>query len=75
MSLAESVIQILEPLIGHSLASTCVRATALGMGKTSEDLAGDDVAALASNVRYVLAPVAPATTVDRVLGQIQRLAS
>lgn len=75
MSLASDTAEILEPYIGHTVADTCVRATALSVGKSFDTLSAEDVPALASNIRKLLGPVAPAATIDSIVSEIERKAS
>lgn len=61
----------LEPLVGSMAASTCVRATALSLGKSADSLSADDLPALEQNVRRLLGPVAPEPVIAEVLRQIE----
>lgn len=65
------VVSALAPYVGQTVADTCVRATALSLGKTSDDLSPADLAPLASNVRRLLGPIAPATTIAAILQDIE----
>ena len=65
------VVRALTPYVGAMVADTCVRATALSIGKTRESLAPEDLPALEDNIRRLLSPVAPAATIDRVLAEIE----
>lgn len=69
--LSEVAISALEPLVGTTVASTCVRASALSMGKLSTQLDESDLPALEANIRRVLAPVAPVAAIDEVVAQIR----
>ena len=69
--LGEVAIAALEPLLGPIVASTCVRASALSIGKTADDLGASDLPPLEINIRRVLAPVAPVAAIDAVLAQIR----
>ena len=69
--LATTAMGALEPLVGSMAASTCVRATALSLGKTTESLSGDDLPALEENIRRLLGPVAPETVIAEVLREIE----
>lgn len=71
VSLGSDAAEILEPFIGHTAADTCVRATALSLGKTYDTLSSEDVPALSSNVRRLLSPIAPAATVTAILAEIE----
>lgn len=75
MSLASETAEILEPFIGHTVADTCVRATALSVGKSFDTLTAEDVPALATNIRRLLGPVAPSATIDAIVEEIERKAS
>ena len=70
-TLAESVISILEPFVGRMVADTCVRATALSLGKSADDLEAPDMPALESNVRRLLGPVAPRQAIDAIISEIE----
>lgn len=72
-SLASAAIGALEPLVGAMAASTCVRATALSLGKTSDDLAAEDLPALEANFRRLLGPVAPSSVIDQVVAEIREV--
>lgn len=74
MTLAQTISGILEPYVGPMVADTCVRATALSAGKTSDDLGSDDLPRLEENVRRLLRPIAPTMTIDALIGEIKRSA-
>lgn len=59
------------PLVGEMAASTCVRATALSIGKTSDELTLEDMPALEASVRRLLGPVAPSNVITDLLAKIQ----
>jgi hypothetical protein len=69
--LSEVAISALEPLLGPTVASTCIRASALSIGKLANQLDESDLPMLESNIRRVLAAVAPAAAIDAVLAQIK----
>lgn len=75
MSLASDTAEILAPFIGRTVADTCVRATALSVGKSYDTLSAEDVPALAGNIRRLLGPVAPSSTIDSIVQEIERKAS
>jgi hypothetical protein len=54
------------------MADTCVRGTALSIGKTADELTDDDLPALESSMRRLLSPVAPAAVIDDLLAQLER---
>jgi hypothetical protein len=70
-SLAEMVVGILEPYVGRMVADTCVRATALSLGKSSDELIGDDMPALESNIKRLLGPIAPRQTIEDIVAEIE----
>ncbi|MBA4369985.1 MAG: hypothetical protein C0418_00190 [Coriobacteriaceae bacterium] len=72
MNIAEAVKDVLEPYVGHMVADTCVRATALSIGKTSDTLDAADLPPLENNVRKLLLPIAPSSTIDALIAQIER---
>jgi hypothetical protein len=71
-TLRERVIAALTPYVGATVADTCVRGTALSIGKSADELNDSDLPALKSNVRRLLSPVAPSTVIDDLLAQIER---
>lgn len=72
MSLASTVTGILEPFVGPTVADTCVRATALSLGKTSDSLDRADLPRLEESVRKLLRPIAPAATIESLISEIKR---
>jgi hypothetical protein len=70
-ALAERVIVVLGPYVGDTVADTCVRATALSLGKTAEEIQSADFPTLETNVRRLLGPVAPASVIDSLLDEIR----
>lgn len=71
-TLAERARQILEPYVGAMVADTCVRATALSLGKSSDALNPGDMDALATSIKRLLGPVAPLATIDILLSELRR---
>lgn len=69
--LAQAAMAAIGPLVGEIAASTCVRATAISIGKTADDLNAEDMPALEASVRRLLGPVAPANVISNVLASIQ----
>jgi hypothetical protein len=57
----------LGPYVGPTVADTCVRATAISVGKTAADLGPADMPALEASVRRLLQPVAPQSVIDSIL--------
>jgi hypothetical protein len=53
------------------VADTCVRATALSVGKTADSLTYEDLPGLEASIRRLLAPVAASATVDAVIQEIE----
>ena len=70
--MSEQVITVLGPYVGQTVADTCVRATALSLGKTTDDLEAADLPQLEANIRRLLGPVAPATVIDTLVADIER---
>lgn len=70
-SLAESVAAILEPYVGKMVADTCVRATALSLGKSADELVGADMPTMEANVKRLLGPVAPRATIESIVEEIE----
>lgn len=71
MGLGSIAIEALNPFVGSYAASTCVRATALSIGKTSDDLTAADLPALEQNIRRLLGPVAPSAAINQILSDIK----
>ncbi|MDO9557900.1 MAG: hypothetical protein Q7J82_10060 [Coriobacteriia bacterium] len=71
-SLRESVVQSLAPYVGEMVADTCVRATALSLGKMTDELDREDIQTLVANVRRLLAPLAPRDAIDGLIAEIER---
>jgi hypothetical protein len=69
--IATTARSALEPFIGQTAADTCIRATALSLGKTADDLDGNDMPALIGHIRNLLKPVAPVATIDQIVSQIE----
>jgi hypothetical protein len=67
-------MEVLDPLVGSMAASTCVRATALSIGKTSDELVPADLPSLEQNIRRLLGPVAPAAIISQVITDIEERA-
>jgi hypothetical protein len=74
-SVAECVRTVLGPYVGATAADTCVRATALSIGKTTDDLTRADLPALGESIRRLMGPVAPANVIDRLISDIEGRAS
>ena len=72
---AERVVQVLEPFVGRIVADTCVRASALAAGVTSDTLGPEHMPSLEGSVRRLLTPVAPQATIDQLLSGIREEAS
>jgi len=68
----DMIVSVLAPYVGQTQADTFVRATALGLGKTSDDLGAQDMPSIENNVRRLLKPVAPAATIDGIVTEIER---
>lgn len=67
---SESVSRALEPYVGSVVASTCMGATAISLGKTRDEIDREDLPTLEANVRRLLAPVAPRATIDAIIADI-----
>jgi hypothetical protein len=70
-TLGAVAMDVLGAFVGPTAASTCVRATALSMGKTADDLDKSDLPALEQSIRRLLSPIAPASVVSQVLADIE----
>lgn len=72
MSIRDSVLEALTPYVGQMVADTCIRATALSLGKSSEDLGSMDLPAITTSIRRLLAPVAPAGAIENVVRSLDQ---
>lgn len=68
----DHVVSTLAPYVGQAVADTCVRATALSLGKTTDTLTPVDYPILENNVRRLLGPVAPSNVIADLLHTIER---
>jgi len=71
LNLAGLAQEVLEPLVGETVANTCVRATAIRAGKTSDELEIADLPALEDSIRRLLAPVAPAVVIESTIEELR----
>lgn len=69
---SNTVVSTLGPFVGQTAADTCVRATALSLGKTTDDLGTADLPALGASVRRLLGPIAPAAVIEDLIAEIER---
>lgn len=67
----DCIKRALEPYVGGVVADTCLRATALTMGKMYDDLTYEDLPALETSIRKLLAPIAPSSTIDSIIKEIE----
>jgi hypothetical protein len=68
--IAERAVRALMPYVGSTVADTCVRATALTLGKTLDTLSDEDLPAMEDRARRLLEPLLPPATINRVVGDI-----
>lgn len=73
--ISEAVIAVLEPYVGRTVADTCVRATALAVGKTSSELGPGDMPALCASVERLLTPIVPSAALREVVAGVRGAAS
>lgn len=57
----------MDRLAGTAVAGICLRAAAAAAGKSTDSLDAGDAAVVGPVIRGLLAPVAPADAVDRLL--------
>lgn len=62
----------LEPYVGPVVADTCIRATALSLGKMTDELSEADLPAIEGSMRKLLAPVAPAAAIETMVANVTR---
>lgn len=68
--LVDSARRALTPYVGPIAADTCLRATALSAGKTSDDLGVADLPVIDASIRRLLSPIAPSSAIDAILKEI-----
>ncbi len=73
MELYRKIIQVLEPYMGKMLAETCVRGTALTLGKSSDTLSRSDIPLLEPNIKKYLAGVAGQGSIEKILKEIREI--
>ena len=69
-TIAEHAETVLSPYLGRAGASTCVRATALSLGKTSDQMGVEDLPALGDNVRRSLSLILSGDTVEAIVVEL-----
>jgi len=69
--ISETVVRALVPYVGATVADTCVRATAISIGKSFDILTTEDLPALEERARRLLAPLLPKATIDRVVAEFR----
>jgi len=69
--ISETTVRVLTPYVGPTVADTCVRGTALSLGKTSDTLENCDLPRLEEHIRLLLGPLLPARSIDRLLAEIR----
>jgi len=62
----------LDPFVGAMAASTCVRGTALAMGKTADELTLEDWPTLQASIRRLLSPIAPESVISQIISDIEQ---
>lgn len=67
----ERTMQVLGPYVGETVADTCVRGTAITLGKTADELSPADLPHLAERIRHLLGPIAPSAVIDRLIADIE----
>ncbi len=68
---AEHAVRVLTPYIGATIADTCVRGTALSIGKMFDTLSTEDLPAIEERARRLLAPLLPENSLERVLADLR----
>ncbi len=70
MSLYETVIAVLAPLVGRPAAEICIHSSAMQLGKSSQGLTAEDLPTVVDNIR---AKMRPFTTNDLLEGAIAEI--
>jgi len=65
------VLEVLDPLIGRSLAVMCVRSAAVSIGKPAENLDAADFARIEAHLRSSLSGITTADMLDVAVSQIR----
>lgn len=69
--ISERAVRALAGYVGPTVADTCVRATAMSIGKSFDTLDEGDFRAIETRARNLLAPILPKDTIDRVVAEIK----
>ncbi len=72
-TLAARVKDILAPYVGPTVADTCVRATAISLGKTSDEITTADASALGHSIQRLLSPIAPRALIDTICAEVDQV--
>lgn len=72
MSLYETVISVLAPLVGRPAAEICIRSSAMQLGKSSEDLSAADLPVVVDNVRTKMRPFTTSDLLEGAIAEITR---
>lgn len=68
---ADVIKKALTPYLGPVVADTCVRATALSLGKSYEDLGKGDLPVLEGSICRYLSAVAPKSVIETIIRELQ----
>lgn len=71
MLIGQAVKDLLEPYLGPMVADTCVRGTAITLGKSFDTIDTTDVEAVAASVRRYLAGVATPAVINSVVDSLE----
>jgi ubiquinone biosynthesis protein UbiJ len=70
-SIHERAMHVLSPYVGETGAETCVRGTAITLGKTADELSAADLPHLAERIRHLLGPIAPTAVIEQLIADIE----
>lgn len=73
MSYAECVRDILVPYVGILSADTCIRATALTIGKSFDTLEREDLPSIENSARRMLGSIVPSATLTSIIHELEAM--
>lgn len=68
---ADALKEIIEPHMGTVMSDTCIRAAAISIGKTYDDLMPQDIPRIKLKIRDSLRVLTAPQTVDTIMQEIE----
>ncbi len=73
-SVGNTVVDMLTPYLGATMADTCVRVTAIGLGKSLDTLEPQDIPHICDSIRQHLSGVATQDVIDDLVSELEAMA-